>query len=692
MKFILSVGAFDLTKNIIIVIKTIVSRNLQTINTTINTITCQHQNMSKQHLYKANLESHQAQCEDGQTQGKSNLLDCQTASTDCTITLNFLLSLESQKQKIFSKKQFVMQESPVIIKNKISNVKLNTSKNNIQTRKLSKTSDQGLTGTKKVFKPFWNESSKEQSGLLWSPTKIDCVDSDLSSFSGCSKNLIAKSWYSNQLQKPKQMTKIKKENSHKMSFLLSTILQQKITECEQPKTKDALKKKKKKKKKEKKKRKRKGKKKKRDPHRQSKKTKYGGPFRVKKIRLYPTAMEKIKLNKWFGAARWTYNKCLEFQKSEYEKGNKNPTDAQFRKKFIENKIIGKNQELKWLLDIPYNVRDDGMRDLKKNVASNIQKITNGTIKHFNLKFRKARRESQSITIRPQNYNRDLNGKKKRKEKDDGAFVFIKRMKKKEALQPQQVKHEIKIKKDVYGDYWICVPTATKMRSDNQTSIFSKSYTDGVIALDPGVRTFLTGFDSYNKQAIHLGNDVCKRIDKNHKEQDILTSKIKRRKGNKMRLVYAIRRKRKQLKNMMKDLHYKVGTFLCTNYKTILLPTFGTQDMINKEKRKIGSNDARRLQSHSHYTFQQRLIQISKKYKNCNVILVDEDYTSVTCSECGWYNRNLKGSKTFKCERKGCKKIFDRDVNAAKNIFLKNNEYKRNNKSQKMRNKKVMISG
>jgi putative transposase len=52
---------------------------------------------------------------------------------------------------------------------------------------------------------------------------------------------------------------------------------------------------------------------------------------------------------------------------------------------------------------------------------------------------------------------------------------------------------------------------------------------------------------------------------------------------------------------------------------------------------------------------------TREYPNCRVI-------SKTCSECGYLHCNIGGSKKFKCPQ--CHQESDRDVNAARNILLK----------------------
>jgi len=72
-------------------------------------------------------------------------------------------------------------------------------------------------------------------------------------------------------------------------------------------------------------------------------------------------------------------------------------------------------------------------------------------------------------------------------------------------------------------------------------------------------------------------------------------------------------------------------------------------------------------SYSFYTFRQRL-----KYKciikKCNYKEVKEYYTSKTCNFCSEYNEKLASNKIFNCS--SFNSIFDRDINACRNIILK----------------------
>jgi putative transposase len=62
-----------------------------------------------------------------------------------------------------------------------------------------------------------------------------------------------------------------------------------------------------------------------------------------------------------------------------------------------------------------------------------------------------------------------------------------------------------------------------------------------------------------------------------------------------------------------------------------------------------------------------------KYKmdRAGDVLVEcgEEYTSKTCSACGELNVALGGSREFRCQC--CRGHFDRDINAARSIYMKN---------------------
>ena len=75
-----------------------------------------------------------------------------------------------------------------------------------------------------------------------------------------------------------------------------------------------------------------------------------------------------------------------------------------------------------------------------------------------------------------------------------------------------------------------------------------------------------------------------------------------------------------------------------------------------------------LYAWGHYRFQQRLLSKAEELC-CEARLVNESWTSKTCTACGCINHGLGASKTFVCP--DCGVELDRDVNGARNILLMN---------------------
>jgi putative transposase len=84
--------------------------------------------------------------------------------------------------------------------------------------------------------------------------------------------------------------------------------------------------------------------------------------------------------------------------------------------------------------------------------------------------------------------------------------------------------------------------------------------------------------------------------------------------------------------------------------------------------KLAKKTKRVFNSLSHYQFQMKMKYQCEKWQR-KLMIVNESYTSKTCTRCGEQNNKLKGSKVFKCNK--CNLLIDRDINGARNIFIKN---------------------
>ncbi len=201
----------------------------------------------------------------------------------------------------------------------------------------------------------------------------------------------------------------------------------------------------------------------------------------------------------------------------------------------------------------------------------------------------------------------------------------------------------------------------------------KSNSQSIIALDPGVRSFLTGFDG--EKFIDIGMGDITRIFRLGQYIDQIISvktKLKGRKNKhkRQRVSQKINSLLIRIKNLIDEVHKKVAKWLTTEYRVIFIPTFESSQMVaksGKKKRKLNSKTVRQMLNWAHYRFKQTLKFHAFK-RGATVIDVTEEYTSKTCTKCGHVHHNLGGSKHFKCPH--CGNTLPRDWNGALGIFLK----------------------
>ena len=118
----------------------------------------------------------------------------------------------------------------------------------------------------------------------------------------------------------------------------------------------------------------------------------------------------------------------------------------------------------------------------------------------------------------------------------------------------------------------------------------------------------------------------------------------------------------KLDNLIDDMHFKTINSLVKDYILIFLPIFESQEIARKNK--YGN---RNLLQMKHYRFRTRLDERCKLEKGTNLIICSEEYTSKTCTRCGLLT-DVGSSEVYKCS--SCNLVIDRDINGARNIFIK----------------------
>ncbi|CCE90908.1 RNA-guided endonuclease InsQ/TnpB family protein TDEL_0C00190 [Torulaspora delbrueckii] len=366
-------------------------------------------------------------------------------------------------------------------------------------------------------------------------------------------------------------------------------------------------------------------------------------IRARKIRIYPTNSQKETLKKWFGCHRYIYNKALKMHKDGVLMNIKI-----LREKLLNKKTSALTPEEQWLSEYNYDLKDEALRDLVKNYSSNMAKFKKTRVP-FKLRFKTKKAPVQTLSVLKKYWNK---GKKTFYSDIYSSFS----LRGAEPL-PEELPRDSRLQRTRNNKYYLIVPMAGG-------EIARKPPTEKFIFIDPGVRTFLTGYDS-SQTVVEIGKDAIVRIEKLKRRRRQLQSKLAKLRKHKKRQNHrkALHRLDEKISHIVQDLHKKSALFLCKSYDSIFLPKLNFHHC-TKLNRKSRSSMA----TLAHCSFHDRLTMKAEQFHDASVHEVEEDYTSKTCSTCGKIKNDLRSNKIYSCL--GCFSVFDRDFNAAKNIMLK----------------------
>ena len=349
-------------------------------------------------------------------------------------------------------------------------------------------------------------------------------------------------------------------------------------------------------------------------------------LRSRKIKIYPSPQLKILWNKWLAACRYCFNQAIDYQKKNGRIGRGK----------LRN-IIMQSSLPEWVKDTPCHIRQNAIFDAHQAYSAS-----------KDCKFRSCKASRQTIKFNDRNYSQGAWYSRLTK-----GLSFISS----EPI-PSSSNNATQLIRTKSGE-WFAI-----FLEENVVQSF---FGDKIIALDPGVRTFLTGFDG--QSFLEIGASDMGRINRLCKFLDNLMSRISLSQIPKQRqkMRKAASRLRGKIRNLVDECHKKTANYLAKNYQLILLPTFETSEMTNRSKRKIRSKTARQMLTWAHYRFKQ-VLKNKAELSGCQVIDVTEEFTSKTCTRCGHVHAKLGGAKIFKCPV--CHHTIPRDWNGALGIMLK----------------------
>lgn len=351
----------------------------------------------------------------------------------------------------------------------------------------------------------------------------------------------------------------------------------------------------------------------------------------KKIRICLNPIQKALLKQWFGVSRYVYNQTIAYLQQPGTKANW---------KAIKGEILAALPDFS--SSVPYQIKSIAIKDACKAVSNAKKKFGKDGV-FSKMGFRSRKDPIQSCYI------------PKSAVKAAGIYhTILGEIRYKESLPKSFGDCRLVL---AYGDYYLTVPEdVPRQKTDNQGR---------VVALDPGIRTFMTYFGETGFG--WLGDAANMRIQKLCFKLDNLISEMSKAKSaQKKRMKKAASRRRGKIKNLVDEMHKKVARFLVDNFDVILLPSFETSQMASKAKRRIRAKSVRQMLTLSHYQFKEFLKH--KAFETGKIVLeVNEAYTSKTVSWTGEIVRNLGGAKVIKASNG---QTMNRDLNGARGIFLR----------------------
>lgn len=284
----------------------------------------------------------------------------------------------------------------------------------------------------------------------------------------------------------------------------------------------------------------------------------------------------------------------------------------------------------WETFTPKEIRAYSVKEFVQAYTENVDRKNHGILKSFKMTKKYKRDRKDTITI----------------QKESIKFVDKKYI----SIYPKSLEKIRFRDKKVMNT----IISATKITHDHDRWYMNYVYEADsnididkeVIALDPGVRKFMVGYDLEGNILTSVLPRI--RIKRLQKRLDSLISKMSQKRMSTSRRRYKQARQHDRIQHktsgLIDDLHYKT---ICSlkSYRTIFLPTFETQKMVGSRsvlKRSV----KREILGLRHYNFKLRL-RNSIQVVGGNVVDCNESYTSKTCGRCGFLNKS-SSSETFNC--------------------------------------------
>ena len=403
-------------------------------------------------------------------------------------------------------------------------------------------------------------------------------------------------------------------------------------------------------------------------------------YLTKTIKLYPTDIQKLYIEKIFIAYIVMYNKTITYINELIKKEKNIPTTInEFKEDLYDEKISISDDYYFTInnkkINIPSHTLDYAINDAKNNYDGNMTKISKGLIKHFRLRKLKFTKPNKIFKL-------------EKEQLQENTFV-------------SSIMGEImKCSEKNYNYKENCESVSIVTKRGNEYYFLSKQIIEfyetknnNIGAIDPGLKTVLTIYS--NNGIVEIGKGMKEYLVPKIKETyDIMSDRVRLRfkekylkkmeelrenggRSNKFiedriknvdkiiqKKMQKIKNKKlKKIKNQVKDFQWKAANYITDEYKYILFGNMSTKKTGEKKGDKMSKDVGKML---SFYKLKEK-IKNRSLHKKVNYKEVNEAFTSCICGNCGHHKKDLGCANEYECKK--CKTKFGRDINGARNILI-----------------------
>lgn len=377
------------------------------------------------------------------------------------------------------------------------------------------------------------------------------------------------------------------------------------------------------------------------------------------IALYPTAAQKLQLNKVFGCVRYVYNSMINAREWEYHKGITHFLDKEetpipgkkYRRTMYEwRKILTTESKLQypWLKEAPSVALQQAVSLADKNYWDMVKNRSQG--KKASLP-RKRKYGNQSFELTRTSFSIEITDSKRNR-----GYINISKVGKIRFHAGKDISQasSMIVKLDKTGKY---VAAARLPKVESQHNDFSSE----AIALDLGLSQYLVSATTDGEISFIDNPRFYRKGQRRIARASREFSRKKKGGSNRKKSRIKLARENKKVSNQRMDFLHKLSTLIADNNHAVIMEDLNVAGMSKNKKLSKSIYDAGWGKFISMISYKQMM-------RNGEIVVIDRFYpSSQICCVCG----NRDGKKELSIRKwicPHCESFLERDINAAINLL------------------------